>query len=125
MATPNSTTVPSADGDLKVSAADIKFFTILFKYLPRQLDIKWEDFAKEMGLKNQNVAKVRLGQIRKKLGIDGVGDSPVKPRAARPNPGKVTKKPRATKSKLSKSALEAVADAIYHSGDEKSDDGFA
>lgn len=58
MSVKNATIIPSADGDLKVTAADIKFFTVLFKYLPRQLDLNWEEFASEMGLKDGSIAKV-------------------------------------------------------------------
>jgi hypothetical protein len=48
----------SADGETKMTPADGKFFSTMFKYLPANVELDWEGFAQEMGLKNANVAKV-------------------------------------------------------------------
>lgn len=64
----NSTTDKPADTgaaaqqtelESKMSPADAKFLATMFRYLPGPpLDMNWEAFAAEMGLKNANVAKV-------------------------------------------------------------------
>ena len=46
-------------GEVAISAADQKFFTTMFKYLPRGMDLDWEEFAKDMGFKDGGIAKVR------------------------------------------------------------------
>ncbi len=164
----------AGDGELKISPSDAKFFATIFKHLPQKLDMDWEKFAGEMGLKDGNIAKVclprslttslrffflvllgnehtaltlpshlkvRLRQIRKKLGlVDAAGtgntaatttkSSPSK--AAKPNNAnnKVTKPRKArkpAKAKQPKNALEATADAIHHddvaAGAEDGEDG--
>ncbi|KAI0914260.1 hypothetical protein F4823DRAFT_558272 [Ustulina deusta] len=126
----------AGDGELKISPSDAKFFATIFKHLPQKLDMDWEKFAGEMGLKDGNIAK-----IRKKLGlVDAAGtgntaatttkSSPSK--AAKPNNAnnKVTKPRKArkpAKAKQPKNALEATADAIHHddvaAGAEDGEDG--
>ncbi|KAI1425894.1 hypothetical protein F5Y12DRAFT_745119 [Xylaria sp. FL1777] len=106
----------AGEGEIKVSAGDAKFFAVMFKYLPQKLDMDWEQFAREMGLKDGSIAKVRARQIRKKLGLDGVG-APAKtssPKAPKPsNANKVTKPRKTGKAKQPKKALEVPADAAY------------
>ncbi|KAI1264062.1 hypothetical protein F5Y18DRAFT_428567 [Xylariaceae sp. FL1019] len=80
----------------KVSDGDIKFFTTFFTFVPQTIPgFDWDGFAKGMGMKNANVAKVRYGQIRKKLGITGApseSSDSVHTTTAGPNtPTKVTK----------------------------------
>ncbi|KAF2963263.1 hypothetical protein GQX73_g10312 [Xylaria multiplex] len=100
MSEKESSNANGADGESKVTAADVKFFTVMFKHLPQKLDIDWDEFAKEMGLKNPGVAKTRLGQIRSKLGLtraragNGLGTS-IKP--ANTN-NKIIKAPKTTKT---------------------------
>ncbi|KAI0427097.1 hypothetical protein F5Y09DRAFT_317164 [Xylaria sp. FL1042] len=103
----------TGNAELKVSAVDGKFFAVMFKYLPAKLEIDWDQFAHEMGLKNSAVAKTRLHQIRKKLGLDAASTNKNGVKGPKPNNAnnKVTK-PRKTKAKAPKNALEATADAI-------------
>ncbi|KAI0884757.1 uncharacterized protein GGS22DRAFT_188967 [Annulohypoxylon maeteangense] len=81
--------------NMNTSAAEQKFFTTLFKYLPKTLDMDWDDFAKEMGFKDVTIAKTRFGQIRRKYAVGkhagGATPSPLKA-----NPHKV-KKPKAAR----------------------------
>ncbi|KAI0525447.1 hypothetical protein F5B22DRAFT_642466 [Xylaria bambusicola] len=111
----NKEATDSGAGDSKFTAVDIKFCTIMFKHLPRQLELDWDAFAKEMKLKNTNVAKVRVRQIRKKLGLDGVSAgqnaSPAKPKPNNANT-KVSKSGKSSKAKKATNAVEEAADAI-------------
>lgn len=50
---------PVVDGESKMTAGDAKFFTAMFKYLPKSVEIDWDEFAKEMGFKDGKIAKVR------------------------------------------------------------------
>ncbi|TRX89516.1 hypothetical protein FHL15_009560 [Xylaria flabelliformis] len=71
MSDKEGSTANSADGELKLTPQESKFFAVIFKHLPKTLDIDWEQFAAEMGFKNGDVAKVRCRQIRVKHGIYG------------------------------------------------------
>lgn len=51
---------PAGDGESKLTAGDIKFFTAMFKYLPKNIEMDWDEFAQEMGFKDGRIAKVRL-----------------------------------------------------------------
>lgn len=53
----------AADGETKLTAGETKFFTVMFKYLPKTVEIDWDEFAKEMGFKNGSIAKVRLHSL--------------------------------------------------------------
>ncbi|KAI0805809.1 hypothetical protein GGR55DRAFT_653559 [Xylaria sp. FL0064] len=108
----------AGDADLKVSAVDGKFFAVMFKYLPQKLEIDWEQFAHEMGLKNAAVAKARLYQIRKKLGLDTASSNKNGAKGTKAN--KVTKPRKTSKAKQPKNAVEAAADSI-NDGDVESD----
>ncbi|TGJ85798.1 hypothetical protein E0Z10_g3018 [Xylaria hypoxylon] len=59
-----------ADGDVKFTVVENKFFVTMFKYLPKNLEIDWDRFAKEMGLKDGSIAKTRCRQIRTKHGLN-------------------------------------------------------
>ncbi|KAI1438253.1 hypothetical protein GGR50DRAFT_640693 [Xylaria sp. CBS 124048] len=52
-----------------MTSADSKFLATMFKYLPTSVQIEWDDFAKDMNLKNGLVAKTRCRQIRSKLNL--------------------------------------------------------
>ncbi|KAI1284776.1 hypothetical protein F5Y07DRAFT_347672 [Xylaria sp. FL0933] len=112
----------AGDSDLKVSAVDGKFFAVMFKYLPQKLEIDWEQFAHEMGLKNAAVAKARLYQIRKKLGLDTASSNKNGAKGTKANntSHKVTKPRKTGKAKQVKNAVEAAADSI-NDGDVESD----
>ncbi|KAI1190315.1 hypothetical protein F5B17DRAFT_427641 [Nemania serpens] len=111
---------PAGDGESKLTAGDIKFFTAMFKYLPKNIEMDWDEFAQEMGFKDGRIAKVRCRQIRLKLGLV-TPDTPTKATTANAlkpaNEGnKVTKAGRKPKAKQPKFELK-VAD-----GDEDDDD---
>ncbi|KAI3321940.1 hypothetical protein HD806DRAFT_537029 [Xylariaceae sp. AK1471] len=100
----------SANGETKMTAADGKFFSTMFKYLPANMDIDWEGLARELNLKNANVAKVRCRQIRTKLGVTGPGtgsgtpSSPTSAPKANANANKVKKPRKPAKGKQPKNA---------------------
>ncbi|GAP90563.1 hypothetical protein SAMD00023353_5000510 [Rosellinia necatrix] len=113
------------------SAGDTKFFATMFKYLPKNIDIDWDQFAQEMGFKNSEVAKVRCRQIRLKLGLTGAGSSnapstptksgttakSVTPKSVTPKSGnanKVTKPRGKAKVKQPKSFSEVIDEAVNH-----------
>jgi hypothetical protein len=51
--------VANADGgEFKFTPGESKFFATIFKYLPKTMEIDWEAFAAEMGLKDGQIAKV-------------------------------------------------------------------
>ncbi|KAI1461077.1 hypothetical protein F4805DRAFT_477472 [Annulohypoxylon moriforme] len=76
--------------NMNTSVADQKFFTTLFKYLPKAIDMDWEGFSQDMGFKNVQIAKTRFRQIRRKYAVSQpAGNSPQSP--SKGNPYKVTK----------------------------------
>ncbi|KAI5864204.1 hypothetical protein GGS23DRAFT_595841 [Durotheca rogersii] len=91
--TPNTALTPKTEAN-GYSVHEQKFFATIFKYLPKNLDLNWDEFASEMGLKNASIAKTRFSQIRRKFEI---GNSPG---SVSSTPSKVTKakKPRKTKA---------------------------
>ncbi|KAI1764316.1 hypothetical protein GGR53DRAFT_466442 [Hypoxylon sp. FL1150] len=96
------------------TAGDQKFSSVLFKYLPRSLEIEWDKFAQEMGFKDEAVARTRYGQIRRKMfgGLTAGGSSAK---------SKVTK---STPKKTANSGLKRAskASAAKYVGDEDGDD---
>ncbi|KAI2643127.1 hypothetical protein GGS21DRAFT_485637 [Xylaria nigripes] len=95
-----------AEGDNKMTAADAKFFATMFKYLPKGLSIPWDDFAKEMNLKNGAVARTRCRQIRTKLGHFGPGTGNEKTDAG-PSPTKTLGNTKVTKASPRKRGKQA------------------
>ncbi|KAI0008457.1 hypothetical protein F4779DRAFT_618558 [Xylariaceae sp. FL0662B] len=81
------------------TAQENKFFATMFKYLPNAKDLKidWEEFAHEMGLKDEAIAKCRFSQIRRKLGVDKT--APKNTAKASIPPYKVTKSTKSISSK--------------------------
>ncbi|KAG5926038.1 hypothetical protein E4U42_003701 [Claviceps africana] len=51
------------------TAQEAMFFFAIIKYTRNKPDVNWKAVAEEQGLKNAEVAKVRFGQIKRKLGI--------------------------------------------------------
>ncbi|KAL3960130.1 origin recognition complex subunit 6 (ORC6) domain-containing protein [Purpureocillium lilacinum] len=59
------------------TAAEAMFFFAIVKHTKNKADIDWSAVADEQGFKNAEVAKVRFGQIKRKLGIStNAADSP-------------------------------------------------
>ncbi|CAM1503905.1 Fc.00g014960.m01.CDS01 [Cosmosporella sp. VM-42] len=87
------------------TAAEAMLFFSIVKNTKNKADVDWEAVAEEQGFKNAEVAKVRFGQVKRKLGIfsdpaAGPRASPQKtPRKAgsvskAATPNKLTKTPR-------------------------------
>ncbi|KAK5997107.1 hypothetical protein PT974_02459 [Cladobotryum mycophilum] len=76
------------------TASEAMFFYAIVKHTRNKADIDWNAVAEEQGFKNAEVAKVRFGQVKRKLGI--AGDATTTPKkagatSAGPTPTKVTK----------------------------------
>ncbi|KAM0247361.1 hypothetical protein ACHAQJ_009869 [Trichoderma viride] len=52
------------------TASEAMFFFAIVKHTRNKADINWEAVAEEQNFKNAEVAKVRFGQVKRKLGID-------------------------------------------------------
>ncbi|GFP54100.1 hypothetical protein ACSS6W_001762 [Trichoderma asperelloides] len=52
------------------TASEAMFFFAIVKHTRNKADIDWEAVAQEQNFKNAEVAKVRFGQVKRKLGID-------------------------------------------------------
>ncbi|KAI1115908.1 hypothetical protein F5Y14DRAFT_460086 [Nemania sp. NC0429] len=131
----------AAEVDAKMTPGDVKFFAAMFKYLPKNIEIDWDEFAKEMGFKDGKIAKVRCRQIRAKLDPETPTKTPTKraatakdlslddpetptkatPKALKPaNEGnKVTKGGRKGKGKQPKSEPKVANDDDDDDGEEK------
>ncbi|KAG6029052.1 hypothetical protein E4U41_000503 [Claviceps citrina] len=57
------------------TAQEAMFFFAIVKHTRNKADIDWNAVAVEQGFKNADVAKVRFGQVKRKLGISS--DAPV------------------------------------------------
>ncbi|KAI8963425.1 hypothetical protein F5Y11DRAFT_319758 [Daldinia sp. FL1419] len=89
--------MPSKDASAP-SASEQKFFTTIFKYLPNGMDIDWNKFAFELGLKDAKIARTRFSQIRRKYQQEGCpGASPQQSKVM-----KASKSPKAKKAKLAR-----------------------
>ncbi|KAL7922979.1 hypothetical protein ACQKWADRAFT_312509 [Trichoderma austrokoningii] len=78
------------------TASEAMFFFAIVKHTRNKADIDWDAVAQEQNFKNAEVAKVRFGQVKRKLGIDsnvtpkkGINSSP----AGASTPSKVVKTP--------------------------------
>ncbi|KAF4582074.1 origin recognition complex subunit 6 (ORC6) domain-containing protein [Ophiocordyceps camponoti-floridani] len=65
------------DGNTEVSTpkkeptpSEAMFFFAIVKFTRNKADIDWDAVAKEQGFKSADVARVRFGQIKRKLGIN-------------------------------------------------------
>ncbi|KAL6871144.1 hypothetical protein J3F83DRAFT_714092 [Trichoderma novae-zelandiae] len=77
------------------TASEAMFFFAIVKHTRNKADIDWKAVAEEQGFKNAEVAKVRFGQVRRKLGIES-GATPKKggnTSSAASTPSKVRKTP--------------------------------
>ncbi|KAI1780534.1 hypothetical protein F4818DRAFT_435737 [Hypoxylon cercidicola] len=101
---------PAAVEAPQLTTSESRFAATLFKYLPKDLELNWEAFAKDMKFKGAGVARVRFHQIRRRLvadpstgtsggsgGSGGLGGSPKRSKVT-----KATKHPAKAK-RLSKS----------------------
>lgn len=58
MSTAGDSTNGGANDTVEPSASDMKFFALVFKHLPKETNINWDQFAQEAGLKDAGIAKV-------------------------------------------------------------------
>ncbi|VUC33998.1 unnamed protein product [Clonostachys rosea] len=93
------------------TASEAMFFFSIVKNMKTQADIDWVNVAEDRGFKNAEVAKVRFGQVKRKLGIwsdnGGAKSSPKKTPLSTPT--KVTKTPTkrgSAKARMSKMKKE-------------------
>ncbi|RDA93847.1 hypothetical protein CP533_6371 [Ophiocordyceps camponoti-saundersi (nom. inval.)] len=63
-------------GKKEPSANEAMFFFAMVKHTRNKADVDWDLVAKDLGLKSGEVAKVRFGQIKRKLGISSVVETP-------------------------------------------------
>ncbi|KAK7417150.1 hypothetical protein QQX98_004753 [Neonectria punicea] len=78
------------------TAAEAMLFFSIVKNTKNKADVDWEAVASEQGFKTAEVAKVRFGQVKRKLGISSDATPTKKGSAASvlTTPSKVTKTPR-------------------------------
>ncbi|TWU78646.1 hypothetical protein ED733_005476 [Metarhizium rileyi] len=62
------------------TASEAMFFFAIVKHTRNKADIDWNAVAIEQGFKNADVAKVRFGQVKRKLGISTNTDTPASTR---------------------------------------------
>ncbi|KAH6610231.1 hypothetical protein Trco_000251 [Trichoderma cornu-damae] len=76
------------------TASEAMFFFAIVKHTRNKADIDWDAVAQEQNFKNAEVAKVRFGQVKRKLGID-LSATPKKGNtsSAASTPSKVRKTP--------------------------------
>ncbi|KAG5977862.1 hypothetical protein E4U55_006474 [Claviceps digitariae] len=73
------------------TAQEAMFFFAIVKHTRNKADIDWNAVAVEQGFKNAEVAKVRFGQVKRKLGISSdAGPVPATPPASSRAPAKKT-----------------------------------
>ncbi|KAL7937478.1 hypothetical protein V8C35DRAFT_276972 [Trichoderma chlorosporum] len=109
------------------TASEAMFFFAIVKHTRNKADIDWDGVAQEQGFKNAEVAKVRFGQVKRKLGINT--DSATTPKksgtsSATSTPSKVRKTPTSRGKGKGKGRggvkkgdeLEADAGAVMNAG---------
>ncbi|KEY70426.1 hypothetical protein S7711_06593 [Stachybotrys chartarum IBT 7711] len=94
------------------TASEAMFFFAIVKHTRNKQDIDWHAVATEQGFKNAEVAKVRFGQVKRKLGINSDPNaSPSAPKTGS-TPTKVAKtpsRPRGTKGGRGRSKAKKEA----------------
>ncbi|KAJ4316434.1 hypothetical protein N0V84_007872 [Fusarium piperis] len=90
-----------SDAKKEPTAAEAMLFFSIVKHTRNKADVDWDSVALEAGFKNADVAKVRFGQVKRKLGIST--DTGVAPRApstpTKKGASKVAKTPRSARGK--------------------------
>ncbi|PHH65170.1 hypothetical protein CDD81_3301 [Ophiocordyceps australis] len=76
---PSSAKTPTMAGRREPTSQDAMFFFAIVKHMKNKAEVDWNAVAAEQRLKNAEVAKVRFGQIKRKLGISSTGDGPTTP----------------------------------------------
>ncbi|KAJ4136022.1 hypothetical protein NW768_003630 [Fusarium equiseti] len=83
------------------TAAEAMLFFSIVKHTRNKADVDWNAVATEAGFKNADVAKVRFGQVKRKLGISTETTAPARIPATPKKPSRVSKTttPRSVKAK--------------------------
>ncbi|KID98631.1 hypothetical protein MAJ_05287, partial [Metarhizium majus ARSEF 297] len=68
--------MPETPKKKEPTASEAMFFFAIVKHTRNKADIDWSAVAAEQGFKNAEVAKVRFGQVKRKLGITTNTDTP-------------------------------------------------
>ncbi|KAF7542864.1 hypothetical protein G7Z17_g11211 [Cylindrodendrum hubeiense] len=99
------------------TAAEAMLFFSIVKNTKNKADVDWEAVATEQGFKNSEVAKVRFGQVKRKLGISSDASAPHRTPTKKSattsmltTPSKVTKTPRSKGKGRSKVKKEEPQD---------------
>ncbi|KAK0386490.1 hypothetical protein NLU13_6325 [Sarocladium strictum] len=75
------------------TASEAMFFFAIVKHTRNKADIDWAAVATEQGFKNADVAKVRFGQVKRKLGINDTSGAAKTPTKSGVASGRVAKTP--------------------------------
>ncbi|KAH8657158.1 hypothetical protein BGZ60DRAFT_434804 [Tricladium varicosporioides] len=116
-------TPPEYPSGKEASAKDGFFFLSIINHMKNKLEVDWEAVAGEVGYSNGTTAKVRFGQIKRKLGYKGEeangkqGTKLIKKSGSKVGFGinKITKAPTKRTPKKSKVTQAAEADALLQS----------
>ncbi|KAH7157061.1 hypothetical protein EDB81DRAFT_411685 [Dactylonectria macrodidyma] len=65
-----------SDAKKEPTAAEAMLFFSIVKNTKNKADVDWDAVASEQGFKNSEVAKVRFGQVKRKLGISSDASAP-------------------------------------------------
>ncbi|KAL4723292.1 hypothetical protein ACLX1H_009782 [Fusarium chlamydosporum] len=91
-----------ADNKKEPTAAEAMLFFSIVKHTRNKADVDWNAVATEAGFKNADVAKVRFGQVKRKLGISTETTAPARAPATprKPASSRISKStPRSAKAK--------------------------
>ncbi|RGP66842.1 hypothetical protein FLONG3_8714 [Fusarium longipes] len=114
-----------ADNKREPTAAEAMLFFSIVKHTRNKADVDWNAVAIEAGFKNADVAKVRFGQVKRKLGISTETSiparAPVTPK--KPAGGRVSKTttPRSIKRKGKSSKVKKEEESFDIFDDEDED----
>ncbi|CEI69792.1 unnamed protein product [Fusarium venenatum] len=115
-----------ADNKREPTAAEAMLFFSIVKHTRNKADVDWTAVATEAGFKNADVAKVRFGQVKRKLGISTETTStpraPATPRKSAGGRVSKTTTPRSTvkgKGKNNKVKKEEESFDIFDDDDEE------
>ncbi|KAI6747538.1 hypothetical protein HG530_015848 [Fusarium avenaceum] len=107
------------------TAAEAMLFFSIVKNTRNKADVDWNAVAEEAGFKNADVAKVRFGQVKRKLGISTETTAPTRTPTSTPKKGtgsRVSKTtPRSTKGKGKGSKVKQENVEIFEDEDEEGD----
>ncbi|KAM0343724.1 hypothetical protein ACHAPU_008315 [Fusarium lateritium] len=76
-----------ADNKKEPTAAEAMLFFSIVKHTRNKADVDWNAVATEAGFKNADVAKVRFGQVKRKLGISTETSAPARTPYSTPKKG--------------------------------------